>query len=80
METLVALEVRNRAAQMCADGAGNREALIAIAEYEDLFLYQEGGRAEGKVRRIADLKRLRRLIENVRHQEPYDGSEAYSDC
>src|ERR1019366_421090 len=70
MEAPVGLEVPHRAAQVRADGAGDREPLLAVAEHEDLFFRQKRGRTEGKVRRVADLEHLRRLIEHAWRQEP----------
>ena len=68
-------EMRHRAAQMGADRAGYGEAFVAIAKDEDLLVHQKGGRAEGKIRRVADLECLRRLIKDARHEEPDNGSQ-----
>jgi hypothetical protein len=79
METLVALEIPDRAAQVGADGVGHRETFLTIAEHEDFFFRQKRGRAEGKIRRVADLEVLRRLVKYARRQKPDHRSQAQAD-
>ena len=56
MKALIAGEVRDCATEVRADSAGYREALVPVAEDENLFLDEKGRRAKGKIRRAADLE------------------------
>jgi hypothetical protein len=56
MESLIACKVRDRAAEVRADGARHGKALLAIAEHKDLFFSHKGRRAVREVRGVADLE------------------------
>jgi hypothetical protein len=56
MELSIALEMRHSASEMRTNRTGSRESFLSIAKDENLLFYQEGGRAEGKICRVADLE------------------------
>src|SRR5450756_1807321 len=79
MEALVALEIPDGAAEVGADGVGHREAFLTVAEDEDLFFRQKGGRAEREIRRVADFEGLRRFVKYARRQKADHRSQAHAD-
>ncbi len=79
MESLIALEVGHRAAQMRANCTRHGKPFVAIAKHKYLFLYQECGWPKGKICWLANLEGLGRLIKDARHQEPKHGRETDSD-
>jgi hypothetical protein len=56
MKLSIALEVRNRAAEMRADCAGHCKPFVTVAEYVDFLVGHERGLAEGEVGWISDLE------------------------
>ncbi len=70
MKALIALKMRDRATQVCADRTCHGKPLVPIAKYKDLFVRQKCRRAKRKVSGVTDFEGLWRLIKDAWHQEP----------